>query len=71
MKMGMNLSILFAGGVCAVALVFHVASIVAVIVRLKWRDASTPTMASASAGVSILRPVCGIEKGRSDPEDKG
>ncbi len=59
-KIGMNLSSLLAGSVCAIALVPHVASVFAVIARFKRRDASTAAT-MASAGVSILRPVCGIE----------
>ena len=54
----MNLSILLAG-VCAVSLAVHVASVVTVIARFKRRDVGTAGL--ASAGVSILRPVCGIE----------
>src|SRR5262249_31705273 len=57
----MNLLILLAGSICAGTLASHVASVLAVIARFRRRDAGTPHTASASAGVSILRPVCGTE----------
>jgi len=53
--------ILLAGSICAGTLASHVASVLAVIARFRRRDAGTPHTASASAGVSILRPVCGTE----------
>ncbi len=39
----------------------HIVSILAFIARPKRRDAGTLAMPAASEGVSILRPVCGIE----------
>ena len=60
-KIWMDLAILLAGSACAAALVSHVTSIFAVIVRFKRRDVGTAAMAGDSIGVSILRPVCGIE----------
>src|SRR5262249_16291435 len=56
-RIRMNLLILLAGSICAGTLASHVASVLAVIARFKRRDAGTPHTASASAGVSILRPV--------------
>ncbi len=57
----MNPAILLAGSACAVAFASHVVSILAVIARTKRRDASTAAIAGSHDGVSILRPVCGIE----------
>lgn len=57
----MDLTILIAGSPCAVALACHVVSALAVIARTKRRDAGTAATADVSDGVSILRPVCGIE----------
>lgn len=57
----MNFPILLTGSACAIALVSHVISVFAAIGRLKRRDGGTAAMTSACVGVSILRPVCGIE----------
>ena len=57
----MNATILLAASACAVAFASHVVSILAVIARSKRRDAGSAAIAAASEGVSILRPVCGIE----------
>jgi ceramide glucosyltransferase len=57
----MNLAILLAGSVFAFALFSHVASVLAVLVRFKRRDAGTSAAPNTVAGVSVLRPVCGIE----------
>lgn len=55
----MNFAILVASSICAVAFSAHVTSVLAVIARFKRRGC--PVVANASVGVSILRPVCGIE----------
>jgi ceramide glucosyltransferase len=54
----MHFTILFAGTFCIVALVVQIASVVIVIVRRRGGDGA---IADHAAGVSILRPVCGIE----------
>jgi len=56
----MNHAILLFGGLGAAAVASHLVSIVAVIARLKRRSGGGQPVA-APAGVSILRPVCGIE----------
>jgi ceramide glucosyltransferase len=54
----MNLLLLFAGAFCIVAILLHFASIFVVTLRFHKRETC---VTDDTAGVSILRPVCGIE----------
>lgn len=56
----MEFLILIAGSFCAVAIILHFASIMTVIARLP-KKKSRAVISHDAAGVSILRPVCGIE----------
>jgi ceramide glucosyltransferase len=55
----MTMLILSAGAVCAIAILVHLASILAVIGRV--RRPNEPALKDDTGGISILRPVCGPE----------
>jgi ceramide glucosyltransferase len=55
----MTLLILCTGSVCAIAILVHLASILVVIIRV--RRADEHALKDDIGGISILRPVCGLE----------
>jgi hypothetical protein len=62
----MDILILTAGWLCAIAFIVHFASTITVLARRP--RTTSPAVAPDAAGVSILRPVCGVEFHRADPE---
>jgi ceramide glucosyltransferase len=52
--------ILLTGAFCSIATVLHFASIATVIARLR-NDGQSVALSNETKGVSILRPVCGME----------
>ncbi len=56
----MTLVSLSAGAFCAIATLLHIASIAVVVARVRRPLAPSPVLARGE-GVSIVRPLCGIE----------
>jgi ceramide glucosyltransferase len=57
----MTPAILLSAGLSAVAVLSHVISVAAVVARIRWRGAGRADQSADCAGVTILRPLCGLE----------